>query len=143
MGDEPSIGLADTLARIGFDLGRLKTGTPARLDGKTIDWDVLQRQDGDIPPQPFSFLTDKITTEQIPCFITRTTEETHEIIRSNMDQAPIYSGQIQGRGPRYCPSIEDKVVRFAEKNQSPDFPGTGRAGYGQCLSERDFNVFAT
>jgi len=115
MGDEPSIGLAETLARIGFDLGRLKTGTPARLDGKTINWDVLERQDGDTPPQPFSFLTDKITTPQIPCYITRTTEETHEIIRSNMDQAPIYSGQIQGMGPRYCPSIEDKVVRFAEK----------------------------
>ncbi|SCA56358.1 glucose-inhibited cell-division protein [Candidatus Terasakiella magnetica] len=121
MGDEPSIGLAETLARLKFDLGRLKTGTPARLDGKTIDWDSLQRQDGDTPPQPFSFLTDKITTPQIPCYITRTTEETHEIIRSNMDQAPIYSGQIQGRGPRYCPSIEDKVVRFAEKNSHQIF----------------------
>lgn len=121
MGDEPSIGLADTLARLNFNLGRLKTGTPARLDGKTIDWDSLQRQDGDTPPQPFSFLTDKITTPQIPCYITRTTEETHEIIRSNMDQAPVYSGQIQGRGPRYCPSIEDKVVRFAEKTSHQIF----------------------
>ncbi|WP_135081274.1 tRNA uridine-5-carboxymethylaminomethyl(34) synthesis enzyme MnmG [Terasakiella sp. SH-1] len=121
MGDEPSIGLAETLARLNFDLGRLKTGTPARLDGKTIDWDSLQRQDGDTPPQPFSFLTDKITTPQIPCYITRTTEETHEIIRSNMDQAPVYSGQIQGRGPRYCPSIEDKVVRFAEKTSHQIF----------------------
>ncbi len=121
MGDDPSIGLADTLARLKFDLGRLKTGTPARLDGKTIDWDALQRQDGDTPPQPFSFMTDKITTPQIPCYITRTTEETHEIIRSNMDQAPVYSGQIQGRGPRYCPSIEDKVVRFAEKTSHQIF----------------------
>lgn len=121
MGDEPSIGLAKTLGRLKFDLGRLKTGTPARLDGKTIDWDALQRQDGDTPPQPFSFMTDKITTPQIPCYITRTTEETHEIIRSNMDQAPIYSGQIQGRGPRYCPSIEDKVVRFAEKTSHQIF----------------------
>ncbi|WP_417840524.1 tRNA uridine-5-carboxymethylaminomethyl(34) synthesis enzyme MnmG [Terasakiella sp.] len=121
MGDEPSIGLADTLSRLHFNLGRLKTGTPARLDGKTIDWNVLQRQDGDTPPQPFSFLTDKITTPQIPCYITRTTEETHEIIRSNMDQAPVYSGQIQGRGPRYCPSIEDKVVRFAEKTSHQIF----------------------
>ncbi|MDV7339873.1 tRNA uridine-5-carboxymethylaminomethyl(34) synthesis enzyme MnmG [Terasakiella sp. A23] len=121
MGDEPSIGLADTLARLKFDLGRLKTGTPARLDGKTIDWNALQRQDGDTPPQPFSFMTDKITTPQIPCYITRTTEETHEIIRSNMDQAPVYSGQIQGRGPRYCPSIEDKVVRFAEKTSHQIF----------------------
>jgi tRNA uridine 5-carboxymethylaminomethyl modification enzyme len=121
MGDDPSIGLANTLGRLNFDLGRLKTGTPARLDGKTIDWDSLQRQDGDTPPQPFSFLTDKITTPQIPCYITRTTEETHEIIRSNMDQAPVYSGQIQGRGPRYCPSIEDKVVRFAEKTSHQIF----------------------
>ncbi|WP_417782944.1 tRNA uridine-5-carboxymethylaminomethyl(34) synthesis enzyme MnmG [Terasakiella pusilla] len=121
MGDDPSIGLAKTLARLKFDLGRLKTGTPARLDGKTIDWDSLQRQDGDTPPQPFSFMTDKITTPQIPCYITRTTEETHEIIRSNMDQAPVYSGQIQGMGPRYCPSIEDKVVRFAEKTSHQIF----------------------
>ncbi len=121
MGDEPSIGLAETLSRLKFNLGRLKTGTPARLDGKTINWDVLQRQDGDTPPQPFSFLTNKITTPQIPCYITRTTEETHEIIRSNMDQAPVYSGQIQGRGPRYCPSIEDKVVRFAEKTSHQIF----------------------
>lgn len=121
MGDDPSIGLANTLARLNFDLGRLKTGTPARLDGKTIDWDSLQRQDGDTPPQPFSFMTDKITTPQIPCYITRTTEETHEIIRSNMDQAPVYSGQIQGMGPRYCPSIEDKVVRFAEKTSHQIF----------------------
>ncbi|WP_417798042.1 tRNA uridine-5-carboxymethylaminomethyl(34) synthesis enzyme MnmG [Terasakiella pusilla] len=121
MGDDPSIGLAKTLARLKFDLGRLKTGTPARLDGKTIDWDSLQRQDGDTPPQPFSFMTDKITTPQIPCYITRTTEDTHEIIRSNMDQAPVYSGQIQGMGPRYCPSIEDKVVRFAEKTSHQIF----------------------
>lgn len=121
MGDAPSIGLADTLGRLQFNLGRLKTGTPARLDGKTINWDVLQRQDGDTPPQPFSFLTDTITTPQIPCYITRTTEETHEIIRSNMDQAPVYSGQIQGMGPRYCPSIEDKVVRFAEKTSHQIF----------------------
>lgn len=121
MGDEPSIGLAETLARLKFDLGRLKTGTPARLDGNTIDWAALERQDGDRPPQPFSFMTDKITTQQIPCYITRTTEETHEIIRSNMDQAPIYSGQIKGQGPRYCPSIEDKVVRFAEKTSHQIF----------------------
>ncbi len=121
MGDEPSIGLADTLSRLKFNLGRLKTGTPARLDGKTIDWDSLQRQDGDTPPQPFSFLTDKITTPQIPCYITRTTQETHEVIRSNMDQAPVYSGQIAGQGPRYCPSIEDKVVRFAEKTSHQIF----------------------
>jgi len=121
MGDAPSIGLADTLKSLQFNLGRLKTGTPARLDGKTIDWESLQRQDGDTPPQPFSFLTDKITTPQIPCYITRTTEETHTVIRDNMDQAPIYSGQIEGMGPRYCPSIEDKVVRFAEKTSHQIF----------------------
>lgn len=115
MGDDPSIGLADTLARLGFNLGRLKTGTPARLDGKTIDWDSLVRQDGDTPPQPFSFMTSEIKVKQIPCYITRTTEETHDIIRANMGQAPVYTGQIAGQGPRYCPSIEDKVVRFADK----------------------------
>lgn len=121
MGDDPSIGLADTLARLGFNLGRLKTGTPARLDGKTINWDILQRQDGDTPPQPFSFMTSEIKVEQIPCYITRTTEETHEVIRANMDQAPVYTGQIAGQGPRYCPSIEDKVVRFAEKSSHQIF----------------------
>jgi tRNA uridine 5-carboxymethylaminomethyl modification enzyme len=121
MGDEPSIGLADTLARIGFNLGRLKTGTPARLDGKTINWDILERQDGDTPPQPFSFMTSEIKVPQIPCYITRTTEETHAIIRANMDQAPVYTGQISGQGPRYCPSIEDKVVRFAEKTSHQIF----------------------
>ncbi|MAZ03437.1 MAG: tRNA uridine-5-carboxymethylaminomethyl(34) synthesis enzyme MnmG [Sneathiella sp.] len=115
IGDAPSNGLSDTLERAGFELGRLKTGTPARLKGGTIDWSVLEEQPGDDIPVPFSFLTKKITTPQISCHITTTTEQTHRIIRDNLHRAPMYSGQIEGTGPRYCPSIEDKVVRFAEK----------------------------
>jgi len=115
VGEQPAIGLAETLERLGFPLARLKTGTPARLDGRTIDWSFLEEQKGDNPPQPFSFLTDAVTVPQIPCHITHTTEKTHEIIRSNLHRAPMYSGAIKGTGPRYCPSIEDKVVRFADK----------------------------
>jgi tRNA uridine 5-carboxymethylaminomethyl modification enzyme len=110
------VGLSKTLERFGFSLGRLKTGTPPRLDGKTIDWASLAVQPGDNPPVPFSFLTKMISTPQIVCHITRTTPETHAIIRANLDRAPIYSGQIEGTGPRYCPSIEDKVVRFAARD---------------------------
>ncbi|WP_417827380.1 tRNA uridine-5-carboxymethylaminomethyl(34) synthesis enzyme MnmG [Thalassospira sp.] len=121
MGDAPATGLSETLAKYDFRLGRLKTGTPARLDGRTIDWSGLQEQPGDTPPEPFSFLTKEITVPQIPCHMTWTTEATHEIIRANLDRAPMYSGKIQSSGPRYCPSIEDKVVRFAEKNQHQIF----------------------
>jgi tRNA uridine 5-carboxymethylaminomethyl modification enzyme len=113
--ERPSIGLSDTLHGIGFAMGRLKTGTPARLDGTTIDWPSLDVQHGDDPPSPFSFLTRSLPNPQVVCHITRTTEATHEVIRSNLDRAPLYSGQIHGRGPRYCPSIEDKVVRFAHR----------------------------
>jgi tRNA uridine 5-carboxymethylaminomethyl modification enzyme len=113
--EKPSIGLSDTLYGLGLSMGRLKTGTPPRLDGKTIDWAALEAQPGDDPPVPFSFLTAAITTPQIACHITRTTPETHAIIRANLHRAPIYSGQIEGTGPRYCPSIEDKVVRFAAR----------------------------
>jgi tRNA uridine 5-carboxymethylaminomethyl modification enzyme len=113
--EKPSIGLSDTLYGLGLSMGRLKTGTPPRLDGRTIDWASLEAQPGDDPPVPFSFLTRAITTPQIACHITRTTPETHAIIRANLDRAPIYSGQIEGTGPRYCPSIEDKVVRFAAR----------------------------
>jgi tRNA uridine 5-carboxymethylaminomethyl modification enzyme len=102
-------------------MGRLKTGTPARLDGRTIDWSGLDVQPGDNPPVPFSFLTAAITTPQIPCHITTTTAATHEIIRKNLDRAPVYSGQIDGVGPRYCPSIEDKVVRFAHRERHQIF----------------------
>ncbi|MBN8195276.1 tRNA uridine-5-carboxymethylaminomethyl(34) synthesis enzyme MnmG [Thalassospira povalilytica] len=121
IGDAPAMGLSETLEKYDFKLGRLKTGTPARLDGRTIDWASLQEQPGDTPPDPFSFLTKEITVPQIPCHMTWTTEATHEIIRANLHRAPMYSGQIKSSGPRYCPSIEDKVVRFAEKNQHQIF----------------------
>ncbi|HAT36749.1 MAG TPA: tRNA uridine-5-carboxymethylaminomethyl(34) synthesis enzyme MnmG [Rhodospirillaceae bacterium] len=121
VGEAPSYGLSDTLARFGFKLGRLKTGTPPRLDGRTIDWESLDAQKGDQPPTPFSFLTERITTPQIDCHITYTGAEGHEIIRANIDRAPIYSGQIESSGPRYCPSIEDKVVRFADKQRHQIF----------------------
>jgi len=116
VGDAPNYGLSATLARLGLTLGRLKTGTPARLDGRTIDWASLEMQPGDDPPVPFSFLGGPITTPQIACGITHTNARTHAIIRANLHRAPMYSGQIQSVGPRYCPSIEDKVVRFAERD---------------------------
>ncbi len=119
--EAPALGLSDTLMSLGFELGRLKTGTPARLDGKTIDWTVCEEQPGDNPPVAFSFLTDEIKVPQISCYMTRTTERTHEIIRENLHRAPMYSGQIDSKGPRYCPSIEDKVVRFADKNSHQVF----------------------
>ena len=121
VGDAPSIGLSETLGRIGFRLGRLKTGTPPRLDGRTIDWANLDAQSGDDPPLPFSFLTDKIRTRQVDCHITGTTIASHNLIRANLDRAPMYSGQIEGTGPRYCPSIEDKVVRFADRTRHQIF----------------------
>lgn len=121
VGEKPALGLGRTLERLGFPLGRLKTGTPARLDGRTIDWSGLDMQKADENPVPFSYMTDRITTPQIDCGITYTTEKTHEIIRSNLHRAPMYSGQINGTGPRYCPSIEDKVVRFADKSRHQIF----------------------
>jgi tRNA uridine 5-carboxymethylaminomethyl modification enzyme len=119
--EEPSTMLAHRLQMLGFALGRLKTGTPARLDGRTIDYAALERQDGDVPPAPFSYLTDKIATPQIACHITETTPATHELIRANLYRAPMYSGQIESVGPRYCPSIEDKVVRFAQRERHQIF----------------------
>ncbi len=121
VGDAPSLGLSDTLKRFEFNLGRLKTGTPPRLDGRTIDWSSCEKQAGDNLPVPFSYLTDNITLSQISCYITRTRKSTHEIIHENIHRAPIYSGQIEGIGPRYCPSIEDKVVRFASKDSHQIF----------------------
>ena len=121
MGEAPALGLSATLGRIGFRLGRLKTGTPPRLDGRTIDFAALETQPGDEPPQPFSFLTDRIETPQLPCHITATTPAAHAIIRANLHRAPMYSGQIESTGPRYCPSIEDKVVRFAERERHQIF----------------------
>jgi tRNA uridine 5-carboxymethylaminomethyl modification enzyme len=116
VGEAPALGLSATLERAGFALGRLKTGTPPRLDGRTIDWAALAMQPGDDPPEPFSVLTDRITTPQIQCGITRTTAATHTIIRENVHRSPMYSGQIASRGPRYCPSIEDKIVKFGERD---------------------------
>ncbi len=115
VGEEPTIGLAETLERLEFPLGRLKTGTPARLDGRTIDWDALDEQKGDERPVPFSYLNEEITVPQISCYITYTNDETHRVIAENMHRSPMYSGQIKSSGPRYCPSIEDKINRFADK----------------------------
>jgi tRNA uridine 5-carboxymethylaminomethyl modification enzyme len=119
--EPPSLGLSKTLYGFGLAMGRLKTGTPPRLDGRTIDWASLEMQAGDEPPSPFSFLTRAITTPQIACGITRTTLETHAIIRANLHHAPMYSGQISSTGPRYCPSIEDKVSRFADRESHQIF----------------------
>jgi tRNA uridine 5-carboxymethylaminomethyl modification enzyme len=116
VGEAPAMGLSKSFERAGFTLGRLKTGTPPRLDGTTIDWPALEMQPGDDPPEPFSVLTDRITTPQIQCGITRTTAATHEVIRANVHRSPMYSGQITSTGPRYCPSIEDKIVRFGDRD---------------------------
>jgi len=115
-GEAPALGLSRSFERAGFILGRLKTGTPPRLDGATIDWAAVEMQPGDDPPEPFSVMTDRITTPQIQCGITRTTPATHELIRANVHRSPMYSGQIKSTGPRYCPSIEDKIVRFGDRD---------------------------
>jgi tRNA uridine 5-carboxymethylaminomethyl modification enzyme len=116
VGEAPAIGLSASFERAGFTLGRLKTGTPPRLDGTTIDWSAVEMQPGDDPPEPFSVMTDRITTPQIQCGITRTLPATHEVIRANVHRSPMYSGQIKSSGPRYCPSIEDKIVRFGDRD---------------------------
>jgi tRNA uridine 5-carboxymethylaminomethyl modification enzyme len=116
VGEAPALGLSMTLERLGFVLGRLKTGTPPRLDGRTIDWGAVEMQPGDEPPEPFSTLTERIDQPQVQCGITRTNDATHRIIRDNVHRSPMYSGQISSRGPRYCPSIEDKIVRFGERD---------------------------
>jgi tRNA uridine 5-carboxymethylaminomethyl modification enzyme len=116
MGDAPSVQMAATFARFSLPIGRLKTGTPPRLMSDSIDWNSLDHQQGDDPPVPFSSLTDTITTPQVACGVTRTNQLTHDIIRANLDRAPVFTGAIEGRGPRYCPSIEDKVVRFGDRD---------------------------
>ncbi|NTH53106.1 tRNA uridine-5-carboxymethylaminomethyl(34) synthesis enzyme MnmG [Agrobacterium rhizogenes] len=116
VGEEPSVGLSGTLERYGLALARLKTGTPARLDGSTIDWNAVGRQGADDEPVPFSFMTDRIVNPQIECGVTRTTPATHKIIADNLMRSAMYSGQIEGVGPRYCPSIEDKIVKFGERD---------------------------
>ncbi len=116
-GEGTTAGISGALQRLGFQLARFKTGTPPRLNGRTIDFSQAERQPGDADPRPFSFLHDRLEVEQVPCWITHTNDQVHELIRANLHRAPMYSGQIQSSGPRYCPSIEDKVVRFAEKSR--------------------------
>lgn len=116
VGEEPSVGLSARFEALGLRLGRLKTGTPARLDGRTIKWDLIGRQEADNDPVPFSFMTEEIVNPQVVCGVTRTTEETHRLIRENMQRSAMYSGDIKGVGPRYCPSIEDKIVRFGDRD---------------------------
>src|SRR3989304_424927 len=120
-GEFPSVGLSDNLKKLGFTLGRLKTGTPPRLDARSIDFSVMTAQHGDEPPVPFSYLTDKIDIKQVPCYLTYTSTITHEIIKRNLDRSPLYGGVIKGIGPRYCPSIEDKIVRFSDKEKHQVF----------------------
>ena len=120
-GDQPSVGLSDQMRNLGFQVGRLKTGTPARLDARSIDFSKLETQFGDDPPQPFSFSTERITMPQLPCHVAYTNPRSHDIIRSGLDRSPLYSGVIEGIGPRYCPSIEDKVVRFPDKDRHQTF----------------------
>ncbi len=121
IGEAPALGLSATLAKLGFALGRLKTGTPPRLDGRSIDWAGLERQPGDSPPEPMSYLTAAVEVPQVPCHITATTPASHELIRRNLHLSAMYSGRIESRGPRYCPSIEDKIVRFADKGRHQIF----------------------
>lgn len=121
IGEKPSVGLALALEKLNLPLGRLKTGTPARLDGRTINWSVCEEQPGDTPPEPFSFMSKEVAVPQISCYITYTNEKTHQVIRDNLHVAPMYSGQIKSSGPRYCPSIEDKIVRFADKDRHQIF----------------------
>ena len=120
-GEFPAKGLSESLSELGFPIGRLKTGTPPRIDAKTINFQILKPQSGDNPPPPFSFSTERITNRQLPCYITYTNEKTHEVILGSLDRSPLYSGTIKGIGPRYCPSIEDKVVRFADKGRHQVF----------------------
>ncbi len=136
VGEAPAIRLAERLYSLGLRMGRLKTGTPPRLDGRTIDYSRLAAQPGDEPPVPFSFLSERIETPQIACHITATTRETHAIIAANIHRAPMYSGQIESIGPRYCPSIEDKVVRFKDRASHQNLPGAGGARRSDRLPER-------
>lgn len=138
-GELASIGLSDQLLKLGFKVGRLKTGTPPRVDGRSIDFTAMERQDGDSEPLPFSHRHDKITIEQLPCYLTRTRHETHDILRSGLDRSPLYTGLIEGVGPRYCPSIEDKIVRFSDKSSHQIF----LEPEGRQSTEYYVNGFAT
>lgn len=138
-GEFPASGLTECLRELGFESGRLKTGTPPRVDGSTLDYTVMTRQDGDPEPTPFSFWHDRLEVEQVPCWLTYTRQETHEILRSGLDRSPLYTGLIKGVGPRYCPSIEDKIVRFAEKDRHQIFVEPE----GRNTTEVYVNGFAT
>jgi len=120
-GEAAAVGISESFGKLGFRVGRLKTGTPPRFDGRTINWDMLEEQPGDESPKPFSFSNGTVDIEQMPCYITYTNENTHRVIRDNLDKSPLYSGEIQGVGPRYCPSIEDKVVKFPDKERHQIF----------------------
>ena len=120
-GEAAAVGISESFGKLGFRVGRLKTGTPPRFDGRTINWDMLEEQPGDEFPKPFSFSNGPVDIEQMPCYITYTNENTHRVIRDNLDKSPLYSGEIQGVGPRYCPSIEDKVVKFPDKDRHQIF----------------------
>ncbi len=120
-GEAAATGISESFGSIGFKIGRLKTGTPPRFDGRTIKWDMLEPQPGDENPKPFSFSNDAIKREQLPCYITYTNKKTHEVIKNNLHKSPLYSGEIKGVGPRYCPSIEDKIVKFPDKDRHQVF----------------------
>ena len=120
-GEFPAVGMTESLQALGFESGRLKTGTPPRVDGRTLDFSRMEAQPGDIRPRPFSYRTDQIEGEQLPCYLTYTGKETHDILRGGLDRSPLYCGKIEGVGPRYCPSIEDKIVRFADKERHQIF----------------------
>ncbi len=138
-GDFAAMRLSDSLRRLGFSVGRLKTGTTPRLDGKTIDFSRTARQDGDERPVPFSFDTEEIRRPQLPCWLTYTNEATHEAIRSGLSRSPLYTGVIRGVGPRYCPSIEDKVVRFPEKGRHQLFPRARGLADRRSTTPRDLD----
>ena len=138
--EAPALGLSTRLYGLGLRMGRLKTGTPPRLDGSTIDWDGLQVQQGDDPPQPFSFLTDRIATPQVACHITHTTEATHAIIAANLARAPMYSGDIQSVGPRYCPVYRRQGGALQGARAAPDLPRARRSRRRHRLSERHLDL---
>ena len=140
--EAPAMGLSKSFERAGFKLGRLKTGTPPRLDGTTIDWSAVEMQPGDDPPEPFSVMTDRITTPQIQCGITRTMPATHDVIRANVHRSPMYSGQIKSSGPRYCPVDRGQDRPFRRSGRPPDLPGAGRPRRLHRLSQRHLDLAA-
>ena len=138
----PSIKLADNMQELGFEMVSFKTGTPPRVNSQTIDYSKTEIQPGDDVPRAFSYETTEFIMDQLPCWLTYTSPRTHEIINENLHLSPMYSGMIKGKGPRYCPSIEDKIVRFADKSRHQIFLGAGRSKYKRSLCPRIFNEFA-